>query len=48
MTGRDAYFSLMAIRMLKLSQKTKIKLDQLHEMFFSVSCNWQKLEALLD
>ena len=44
MTTRDAFFALMAIKMMKLSQKYHRKLEDLHDMFYTVSCDWQRLE----
>lgn len=40
-------FALIAIRMMKLSQKYNKKLDELHHLFYQVSCDWSQLEALL-
>lgn len=40
MTGQDAMFALIAIRMMKLSQKYNKKLDDLHHLFYQVSCDW--------
>ena len=48
MTGRDAYFALMAVRMLRISQKYGRNLKDLHELFYSVSCDWDRLEELLE
>lgn len=47
MTARDAFFALMAIKMMKLSQKYNRKLEDLHDMFYTVSCDWQRLEQVL-
>ena len=47
MSGKDALFALIAIRMMKLSQKYNKKLDELHYLFYTVSCDWEQLEALL-
>ena len=47
MTTRDAFFSLMAIKMLNLSQKYSRKLEDLHDMFYTVSCDWDRLEKVL-
>lgn len=47
MTGQDAMFALIAIRMMKLSQKYNKKLYELHHLFYTVSCDWESLEALL-
>ena len=48
MTGRDAFFALMAVKMMNLSQKYGRKLDELHELFYSVSCDWCSLEQILE
>lgn len=47
MTSRDAFFSLMAIKMMNLSQKYGRKLEDLHDMFYTVSCDWSRLEKVL-
>ena len=44
MTGRDAFFALMAIKMMNLSQQYGRKLDDLHDLFYSVSCDWDRLQ----
>ena len=44
MNGREAFFSLMAIKMMKLSHKYQRKLEDLHSIFYMVSCDWQILE----
>lgn len=41
MSGKDALFALIAIRMMKLSQKYNKKLDELHHLFYTVSCDWE-------
>lgn len=48
MTGRDAYFALMAVRMLRISQKYGRNLKDLHELFYAVSCDWDRLEEALE
>ena len=47
MSGKDAFFALMAIKMMRLSQKYQRSLSDLHDLFYTVSCDWKKLEALL-
>lgn len=47
MSEKDAVFALIGIRMMKLSQKYNLKLDELHTLFYSVSCDWDQLEAVL-
>jgi hypothetical protein len=37
MTEREAFFALIAIKMMNLSQKYHRKLDELHDIFYSVS-----------
>jgi hypothetical protein len=44
MTEREAFFALIAIKMMNLSQKYHRKLDELHDIFYSVSCDWERLE----
>lgn len=48
MTGRDAFFALMAVRMLRISQKYGRNLKDLHEAFYSVSGDWDRLEEVLE
>ena len=48
MQGREAYFALMAVRMLRISQKYGRNLKELHETFYSVSCDWDRLEEVLE
>jgi len=48
MNGREAFFSLMAIKMMKLSHKYQRKLEDLHSIFYMVSCDWQILESILE
>lgn len=47
MNTRDAFFSLMAIKMMNLSQRYNRKLEDLHDMFYTVSCDWTRLEKVL-
>jgi len=47
MSGSEALFALIGIRMMKLSQKYNRKLDELHTLFYSVSCDWEQLEIVL-
>ena len=47
MSKRDAYFSLIAIKMMKLSDKYKRKLEDLHDLFYTVSCDFTRLEKVL-
>ena len=47
MSARDAYFALIGIKMVALSQKYNRKLEDLHGLFYTVSCDWEKLETIL-
>jgi len=47
MTGREAFFALVGIKMMSLSQKYNRKLEELHGLFYTVSCDWKQLELLL-
>ena len=47
MTGREAFFTLMGIKMMGLSQRYNRSLEDLHALFFRVSCDWKKLEMIL-
>ena len=47
MTGREAFFALVGIKMMALSQKYNRKLEELHGLFYTVSCDWKQLELLL-
>ena len=47
MTGSEALFALIGIRMMKLSQVYNRKLDELHSLFYRVSCDWDRLEQVL-
>lgn len=44
MSEREAFFALMAIKMMNLSQKYQRKLEDLHDIFYTVSCDWERLE----
>lgn len=44
MNGREAFFSLMAMKMMELSKKYQRKLHDIHTIFFMVSCDFQLLE----
>lgn len=47
MSGREAFFTLVGIKMMALSQKYNRNLEDLHGLFYTVSCDWKKLEVLL-
>ena len=46
--GEDAFFALLASDMLDLAEKYKRDVDELHRLFFEVSCDREKLIRLLD
>ena len=46
--GEVAYFALLASDMLELAEKYKRDVDDVHHMFFEVSCDREKLIRLLD
>ena len=48
MNGREAFFALMAMKMMELAKKYSRKLEDLHSIFFMVSCDFQLLEQMLD
>jgi len=47
MSAKDAFFALMSIKMMRLSQKYSRSLSDLHDLFYTVSCDWKRLEAVL-
>jgi hypothetical protein len=48
MNKKDALFALIGIKMMKLSQKYNRRLDELHGIFYTVSCDWKRLEQILE
>ena len=48
MNSKDALFALIGIKMMKLSQKYNRRLDELHGIFYTVSCDWKRLEQILE
>ena len=48
MTGREAFFALMGIKMISFSKQYKKNLEELHDLFYSVSCDWESLEYILN
>ena len=48
MNQKDALFALIGIKMMKLSQKYNRRLDELHGIFYTVSCDWKRLEQILE
>ena len=48
MNGSEAFFALMAIKIMKLANKYNRKLDDIHSLFFMVSCDFQLLEQTLE
>lgn len=47
MSAREAFFSLIGIKMMSLSQKYNRNLEDLHGLFYRVSCDWKQLELIL-
>jgi len=41
--GKEAYFALMAKDMLDLAKKYSKDVDEIHKVFYQVSCNREKL-----
>ena len=48
MSSKECFFTLVASKMIKLSEKYEIPLSNLHSMFFSVNCDFHLLQAMLD
>ena len=46
--GEIAYFALLASDMLEIAEKYKRDVDEVHRLFFEVSCDREKLIRLLD
>ena len=46
--GEVAFFALLAADMLELAEKYKRDVDQVHKLFFEVSCDREKLVRLLE
>lgn len=46
--GEVAFFALLAQDMLDLAEKYKRDVDEVHKLFFEVSCDRDKLVKLLD
>ena len=45
--GRDAYFALLAQDMLSLADKFSKDVDEVHKLFFQVSCDRERLVKYL-
>ena len=48
MDAKEAFFSLVAIKMMKLSKKYQKSLAELHNLFYMVSCDFDVLEHILE
>jgi len=48
MNGREAFFALMAMKMMELAKKYHRKLEDMHSLFFMMSCDFQLLEQMLE
>lgn len=48
MDAKQAFFSLLAIKMMKLSKKFNKSLSEIHTMFYMVSCDLHILECILE
>lgn len=46
--GEAAYFALLASDMLELADKYKRDIDEIHKIFFEVSCDREKLIKILE
>ena len=46
-TGQEAYFALLAHDMLNISHKFHRKLEEVHTIFYEVSCDRDKLISIL-
>jgi len=44
MSGTEAFFALMGIKMMKLAKKYTKTLEEIHSMFYMVSCDFELLE----
>jgi hypothetical protein len=47
-SGEEAYFALLAADMLDIAEKYKRDVDDIHKIFFEVSCDREKLIKILD
>lgn len=48
MDPKQAFFSLLAVKMMKLSKKFNKSLAEIHTIFYTVSCDLQILEHILE
>ena len=44
MNGQEAFFALVAMKMMKLGKKYSKTLEEVHSLFYMVSCDFQLLE----
>jgi hypothetical protein len=44
MSAREAFFAMVGIKMMELSERYSKTLEDLHTLFYSVSCDWGVLE----
>lgn len=48
MDAKECLFTLVASKIMKLSNKYQISLANLHEIFFNVNCDFNMLEEILE
>lgn len=48
MCGTEAFFALMGMKMMKLAKKYTKSLEEIHSMFYMVSCDFELLEQILE
>jgi hypothetical protein len=48
MSGKEAFFALMGMKMMKLAKKYTKTLEEIHSMFYMVSCDFELLEQILE
>ena len=47
-TGQEAFYALLAQDLLKLAQEYERDVAEVHKIFYQVSCNREKLQAVLE
>jgi hypothetical protein len=47
LTARDAFFAMVGIKMIGLAERFSKSLEDLHSLFFQVSCDWAVMEEIL-
>jgi len=47
-TGQEAYFALLSTELLDLAKKYKRNIEDVHKIFFEVSCNRELLIKCLE